>query len=115
VIGSAAALAYAPDDQGGTIIRQRAADYIDDGPEKPVHIWTRTGRRPVLAAGNSNGDIEMLDFTQHQDKPTLRLLVQHDDAEREFDYVSGAERALDRAPGAGWGVVSIKDDWVTVF
>ena len=92
-----------------------AADYLDDGPEKPVHIWTRTGRRPVLAAGNSNGDIEMLDFTQHQDKPSLRLLVLHDDAEREFDYVSGAERALDRAASSGWTVVSIKNDWAEVF
>jgi phosphoserine phosphatase len=115
VIGSAVALAYAPDDQGGSIVRQLAADYLDDGPEKPVHIWTRTGRRPVLAAGNSNGDIEMLDFTQHQDKPSLRLLVLHDDAEREFDYVSGSERALDRAAAGGWTVVSIKDDWATVF
>jgi phosphoserine phosphatase len=115
VIGSAVALAYTPDEQGGAITRQMAADYLDDGPEKPVHIWTRTGRRPVLAAGNSNGDIEMLDFTQHQDKPSLRLLVLHDDAEREFDYVSGAEKALERAAGDGWTVVSIKKDWATVF
>ena len=87
--------------RGGTITRQGAPDYLDDGPEKPVHIWTRTGRRPVLAAGNSNGDIEMLDFTQHPDRPSLRLLLLHDDAEREFDYVSGAERALDRAAHRG--------------
>jgi hypothetical protein len=80
-----------------------------------VHIWTRTGRRPVLAAGNSNGDIEMLDFTEHADKPYLRLLVLHDDPEREFDYVSGSEAALDRANRQGWTVVSIKDDWATVF
>ena len=115
VIGSAVALAYTPDEHGGAITRQMAADYLDDGPEKPVHIWTRTGRRPVLAAGNSNGDIEMLDFTQHQDKPSLRLLVLHDDADREFDYVSGAERALDEAAGNGWTVVSIKNDWAQVF
>ena len=49
----------------------------------------------MLAAGNSNGDIEMLDFTQHADKPSLRLLVLHDDADREFDYTSGAEQALE--------------------
>ena len=97
VIGSAVALAYAADDRGGAIIRQQAADYLDDGPEKPVHIWNRVGRRPVLAAGNSNGDIEMLDFTQHPDKPSLRLLVLHDDADREFSYVTGSERALERA------------------
>ena len=115
VIGSAVALAYTPDEHGGAITRQMAADYLDDGPEKPVHIWTRTGRRPVLAAGNSNGDIEMLAFTQHEDKPALRLLVLHDDSEREFDYVSGAERALDQAASSGWTVVSIKTDWAHVF
>jgi phosphoserine phosphatase len=115
VIGSAVALGYTPDEHGGAITRQMAADYLDDGPEKPVQIWNRTGRRPVLAVGNSNGDIEMLDFTQHPDKPSLRLLVLHDDAEREFDYTSGSERALERAAGAGWTVISIKDDWGQVF
>ena len=97
VIGSAAALAYVPDDDGGTIIRKAAADYLDDGPEKPVRIWNRVGRRPVLAGGNSNGDIEMLDWTRHPSVPSLRLLVLHDDAEREFDYVAGSERALELA------------------
>jgi len=115
VIGSAVALAYTPDENGGVITRQMAADYLDDGPEKPVRIWSRTGRRPIVAAGNSNGDIEMLDFSQQRDKASLRLLVLHDDAEREFDYVSGAERALERAAGSGWTVVSIKDDWARVF
>src|SRR3954454_869156 len=60
VIGSAVGLAFTPGARGGAITRRAAADYLDDGPEKPVRIWTRTGRRPVLAAGNSNGDIEML-------------------------------------------------------
>jgi phosphoglycolate phosphatase-like HAD superfamily hydrolase len=115
VIGSSTALAYTPGAGGGTITRQAAADYLDDGPEKPVHIWTKTGRRPVLAAGNSNGDIEMLDYTQHQDRPYLRLLVLHDDPEREFDYVSGAERALELAEQRGWTVVSIRNDWAKVF
>jgi len=115
VIGSAVALAYTPDEHGGAITRQMAADYLDDGPEKPVHIWTRTGRRPVVAGGNSNGDVEMLQFTQHPDKPSLRLLVLHDDAEREFAYVSGAERALELASSSGWTVVSMKNDWATIF
>ena len=57
----------------------------------------------------------MLDFTQHPDKPSLRLLVLHDDAEREFDYTSGAEQALEKADAAGWTVVSVKNDWATVF
>jgi phosphoserine phosphatase len=114
VIGRSAALQYVPDDHGGSIIRTAAADYLDDGPEKPVRIWSRTGRRPLLAAGNSNGDIPMLDYSQHADRPFLRLLVLHDDAEREFDYVSGAENVLERAEASGWTVVRVKDDWVKV-
>jgi phosphoserine phosphatase len=115
VIGSSTAFAYTSDERGGTITKKAEADYLDDGPEKPVRIWNRTGRRPLLAAGNSNGDIEMLEFTQHPDKPTLRLLVLHDDSEREFDYTSGAEQALERAATDGWTVVSIKNDWATAF
>ena len=115
VIGSATALEYTSDGSGGTITRKAEADYLDDGPQKPIRIWSRVGRRPLLAAGNSNGDIPMLDFTQHPDKPFLRLLVLHDDAEREFDYTSGAEQALEKADMSGWKVVSIKNDWATVF
>jgi phosphoserine phosphatase len=115
VIGSAAALEYTSDERGGTITHKAEADYLDDGPQKPIRIWSRTGRRPLLAAGNSNGDVPMLHFTQHPDKPTLRLLVLHDDDEREFAYTSGAERALDEAAGGGWTVVSVKHDWATVF
>jgi phosphoserine phosphatase len=115
VIGSTVALAYVSDERGGTVIRKPEADYLDDGPEKPVRIWSGIGRRPLLAAGNSNGDIPMLRFTHHDDKPSLRLLVLHDDGEREFDYITGAEHALEQASADGWTVVSIKNDWVAVF
>ena len=115
VIGSSSTFAYTSDGQGGTITHQPEVDYLDDGPEKPVRIWNRTGRRPLLAAGNSNGDVAMLEFTDHPDKETLRLLVLHDDGEREFDYTSGAETALQRAEADGWTVVSMKNDWTTVF
>jgi phosphoglycolate phosphatase-like HAD superfamily hydrolase len=56
VIGSASALAYTGDERGGTITHTAEPDYLDDGPQKPIRIWSRTGRRPLLAAGNSNGD-----------------------------------------------------------
>jgi phosphoserine phosphatase len=115
VIGSSAALAYISDERGGTITHKPEADYLDDGPQKPVRIWSRTGRRPLLAAGNSNGDVPMLHFTQHPDKPSLRLLVLHDDDEREFAYTTGAEQALDQAASDGWTVISVKKDWATVF
>jgi phosphoserine phosphatase len=115
VIGSASTLEYVSDDRGGTITHAPEADYLDDGPQKPIRIWSRIGRRPLLAVGNSNGDIPMLEFTRHQDKPFLGMLVLHDDGEREFDYTSGAEQALEQADRSGWAVVSIKNDWATVF
>jgi phosphoglycolate phosphatase-like HAD superfamily hydrolase len=115
VIGSASALEYVSDEHGGAITRRPEADYLDDGPEKPIRIWSRVGRRPLLAAGNSNGDIPMLEFSRHRDKPFLRLLLLHDDADREFDYTAGAEQALERAQASAWTVVSIKRDWATVF
>jgi hypothetical protein len=115
VIGSSSTFAYTSDGAGGTITHRPEADYLDDGPEKPVRIWNRTGRRPMLAAGNSNGDISMLEFAHHAERPTLRLLVLHDDPEREFEYKTGAEQALDRAEAEGWTVVSIRDDWTRVF
>src|SRR5260370_36099564 len=97
VIGSATTFQYTANDRGGTITHKAEADYLDDGPQKPIRIWSRTGRRPLLAAGNSNGDVPMLQFTKHADKPTLRLLVLHDDDTRELDYTSGAQQALDLA------------------
>jgi len=116
VIGSSVSLAYQPDDGGGgKIVRKPEADVLDDGPEKPVRIWSRVGRRPLLAAGNSNGDIPMLAFAEQPGRPGLRLLVLHDDPDREFDYTAGAEQALQLASTRGWTVVSIKDDWATVF
>jgi phosphoserine phosphatase len=115
VIGSAATFQYTSDDRGGTITHKAEADVLDDGPQKPVRIWSRTGRRPLIAGGNSNGDIPMLDFTQHPGKPTLRLLLLHDDGQREFAYTSGAEQALERADKSGWTVVSMHDDFKVVF
>jgi phosphoserine phosphatase len=115
VIGSSSTFAYTSNGRGGTITHMPEADYLDDGPEKPVRIWNRTGRRPLLAAGNSNGDVPMLEFAHHADKPTLQLLVLHDDVVREFDYTAGAEQALKQAKSDGWTVVSIKNDWTTVF
>lgn len=107
VIGSAQGLKF---DDAGDLVIQPTLDVFDDGPEKPVRIWSRIGRRPLLAVGNSNGDCEMLRYCRG-----MRLLVQHDDAEREFAYTAGAERALDDAEELGWTVVSMREDWATVF
>jgi phosphoserine phosphatase len=115
VIGSATALGFVSDEHGGRITHKAEADYLDDGPQKPIRIWSRTGRRPLLAAGNSNGDVPMLHFSQHADKPFLRLLLLHDDDEREFAYTGGSEQALDQAARDDWTVISVRNDWNTVF
>jgi phosphoglycolate phosphatase-like HAD superfamily hydrolase len=106
VVGSSVGLVY----RDGQLYTTAQPEFLDDGPVKPTRLWSRIGRRPILAAGNSNGDIEMLEFTRG-----LRLLVLHDDAEREFDYTAGAEKSLDQAAKDGWTVVSMKNDWTTVF
>ncbi len=108
VVGSSQGLKFA----GGDLLIQPALDVFDDGPEKPVRIWNRIGRRPILAAGNSNGDDEMLMYCG---RAGLRLLIDHDDADREFAYTAGAERVLAHAGTHGWTVVSMRDDWTTVF
>jgi phosphoserine phosphatase len=115
VIGSSNALSYVPDEHGGSVVYLTEPDVFDDGPVKAVRIWSRVGRRPILAAGNSNGDVPMLAFAGGPSRPGLRLLVLHDDPEREFDYVAGSEQALKEAAARGWTVVSIKHDWATVF
>jgi phosphoglycolate phosphatase-like HAD superfamily hydrolase len=115
VIGSATTFQYTSNDHGGTITHKAEADYLDDGPQKPIRIWSRTGRRPRRAARHTKGDLPMLEFTQHPDKPSLRLLVLHDDGQREFDYTSGAEQALERAAKNGWTIISMKNDWATIF
>jgi hypothetical protein len=115
VIGSTSALEYTDDDKGGTLTHKATLAFLDDGPQKPIEIWTHVGRRPLLAGGNSNGDLPMLRSARHEGKPSLRLLVVHDDAEREFAYTSGAEQALKMADTSGLTVVSMKDDFATVF
>jgi phosphoglycolate phosphatase-like HAD superfamily hydrolase len=115
VIGSSNALSYQEDEHGGTLVYLDQPDVFDDGPIKPVRIWSRVGRRPIVAGGNSNGDIPMLRYAGGRARPALRLLVLHDDPEREFDYTAGAETSLERAAAKDWTVVSIKRDWATVF
>jgi hypothetical protein len=106
VIGSGATLEY----RHGQVYRTRGVEQpIDDGPGKPVHLWTRTGRRPLLAGGNADGDAAMLRTAR------FGLLIRHDDAGREFAYDAGTEKALAKAKERGWTVVSMQNDFKVVF
>jgi hypothetical protein len=115
VIGSSVALEYRDDGEIAQVVHTAQPDILDDGPAKPVRIWSRVGRRPILAVGNSNGDVPMLRFASHPARPSLSLLVLHDDPDREFDYAAGSEEALNQAEKRDWTVVSVKNDWATVF
>lgn len=108
VIGSSIALDFVD----GSIVYKDKVEFFDDGPEKPLRIWSRLGRRPIISVGNSNGDLPMWEFTGGQ---ALRLLLHHDDADREFAYDTGAEKALATAEAQNWTVISVKDDWATVL
>jgi phosphoserine phosphatase len=114
IIGSSNGLRFQEEGESGSVVYLAEQDIFDDGPVKPVRIWSRIGRRPLIAVGNANGDIPFLRFAGG-DAPALRMLVLHDDAEREFDYTAGAEQALEAAAAGGWTVISVKDDWGTVF
>jgi hypothetical protein len=114
VIGSAFGLDFQAGDDDTKLLYKSKIEFFDDGPEKPVRIWSRIGR-PPLACGNSNGDVPMLRFARVDGRPSLRLLVLHDDDEREFDYTAGAEDALERARARRWTIVSTKNDWNAIF
>ena len=106
VIGSAAQYVY----KDGKIIRTNTMlGGLALGPGKPEHIFARTGRLPLFACGNGDVDIEMLETAK------FALLVNHDDDDREYVYTQGAENSLVKAKELGWTIVSMKNDWNTVF
>ncbi|HBX69866.1 MAG TPA: acid phosphatase [Chloroflexi bacterium] len=115
VIGSTVAYHFAESADGGEILQKAELDVVDDGPGKPIQIWSVIGRRPILAAGNSNGDLPMLAFAGGDSSRALRLLVLHDDPEREFAYTTGAETILRAAQTQHWTIVSMKADFKNVF
>jgi phosphoserine phosphatase len=107
VIGSAAEYSYTA--EGGIIRGEEILGRLNLGPGKPEHIFAQTGRLPVFAGGNADVDIDMLESAK------FGLLINHDDADREFAYTSGAEASIVKAKELGWTVVSMKNDWGTVY
>jgi phosphoserine phosphatase len=120
VIGSSIATEYEVRNGKPVIVRQPKIDFIDDKAGKPVAINKFIGRRPIAAFGNSDGDFQMLEWTTAGAGPRLAVIVHHDDAGREFAYDRGShigklERGLDEGPRRGWTIVSMKDDWKTLY
>ncbi|WP_448141614.1 HAD family hydrolase [Stenotrophomonas bentonitica] len=115
VVGTTVTLEYREDVGIGKVVHTSKLEVFDDGPNKVVRIWSRIGSRPIFAAGNSNGDIQMLQFATQGDGPSLALLVTHDDDERDIAYTSGAQKSVALAKERGWPLVSVRDDWAKVF
>jgi phosphoglycolate phosphatase-like HAD superfamily hydrolase len=120
IIGSSIKTKYELHDGKPSIFRLPEIDFIDDGPGKPVGIAKFIGRRPVMAFGNSDGDLQMLQYTTAGEGPRFALLVHHTDDTREYAYdrkshIGKLDKALDEATTAKWTVVDMKEDWKTIF
>lgn len=120
VIGSYGQLAFDMQDGKPVLRKLPKIGLIDDKQGKPVGIQTFIGRRPVMAFGNSDGDLEMLQWTTAGSGPRFGLIVHHTDAEREWAYdrvsfVGRLDKALDAAKSANWTIVDMKNDWKQIF
>ena len=120
VIGSAGKLKLETRDNAPVLVKLPEVDLIDDKEMKPVAIQSRIGRRPIAAFGNSDGDLQMLQWAAAGSGARFALFVHHDDADREFAYdrtdkLQQFDRGWDEAVARGWTVVSMKNDWNTVF
>ena len=120
VIGTSLKMKFDPGDGKANLTFVPALGSLDDGPGKPENIALQIGRAPLVAVGNSDGDQQMLEYSAASARPTLQILVHHDDAAREFAYdraskMGKLDKALDEAARRGWTVISIKNDWRTVF
>lgn len=103
-----------------SLIKAAKTEFVDDGPGKPVGINRFIGRRPILAFGNSDGDLQMLQWTAAGAGARFMGLVRHTDAEREYAYdrqskIGKLDKALDEAAAKGWTVVDMKRDWNVIF
>lgn len=120
VVGSTGGLKYELRDGQPVILKLPTLVLNDDKDGKPVGIQRHIGRRPIAAFGNSDGDLQMLQWTVAGGGPRLALIVHHDDAQREWSYdreshVGRLDRALVAAKDGNWTVVSMKNDWKTIF
>jgi phosphoserine phosphatase len=120
VVGSSVVAEFQVKDGQPVLVRQPKIDFINDKAGKPVGIYQHIGRRPILAFGNSDSDMQMIEYTMAGEGRRLGLFVHHTDAEREYAYdrkshVGTLDKALDRANAEGWIIVDMKKDWNKAF
>jgi phosphoserine phosphatase len=120
VVGSSVVAEFQDKDGKPTLVRMPKIDFVNDKAGKPVGIYQHIGRRPILAFGNSDSDMQMIEYTMAGEGRRLGLFVHHTDADREFAYdrkshVGTLDKALDQADANGWIIVDMKNDWSQVF
>ena len=120
IIGSSLKSKYEVRDGVPTIVKTSEINFIDDKAGKPVGIHQHIGRRPIFAAGNSDGDFQMLEWTTAGKGPHFGMLVHHTDAKREWAYdrdshIGKLSRGLDEAKERGWLLVDMKNDWTAIY
>ena len=119
IIGSSIKYKYVngTDGANSTIFREPELDSFDNNEVKPENIQLHIGQVPILAAGNSDGDLQMLTYTDDNNKvgKSLEILVHHDDGIREYSYDKGAENVLQAAKDKNWDVVSMKNDFAVIY
>lgn len=115
VVGSSVLLTYVSDSTGCYLVRTAKINSANDKQVKPTNIELHIGKKPIFAAGNSDGDYQMMEYTLSGGKPAMAILVHHDDETREYSYMKGTEKAVADAPVKGWHVVSMKNDFKEIF
>jgi phosphoserine phosphatase len=120
VVGSSIVTEFQVNDGKPQLVRTPKIDFVNDKAGKPVGIYDQIGRRPILAFGNSDSDMQMIEYTLAGDGRRMGLFVHHTDADREYAYdrkshVGTLDKALDQAEAKGWIIVDMKNDWKEVF
>jgi hypothetical protein len=120
VIGSSIKMKFELRDGRPVLVRLPDINFVDDGPGKPVGIQMHIGRRPIAAFGNSDGDLQMLQWTTAGIGARLGVIIHHTDAEREWAYdrkspIGRLDKALDEAHAKDWTEVDMKNDWKVIF
>jgi len=119
VVGTSGGLKYELRDGKPVLVKLPELVHNDDKDGKPVGIQRHIGRRPIFAAGNSDGDLQMLQWTAANTRPSFCLYIHHTDAEREWAYdrdshIGKLDKGLDEARAKGWTIISMKDDWKVI-
>lgn len=120
IVGSSIKTKFEYNDGKAVIRRLPEIDFVDDNVGKPVGIHKHIGKKPIFASGNSDGDLQMLQYTDSNEKPSFQLYLHHTDADREWAYdrdshIGKLDKGLDEANEKGWTVINMKNDWKVIY